>query len=61
MLTFEQLFRFLNILFTTSALAIAIRIRLYELHSHVMGAVGSSPYVLFHSSFAEIFLIKSKN
>ena len=38
-----QLFRFVNITFTTSALAIAIRIRALEMSHHVSGAVGSSP------------------
>jgi hypothetical protein len=45
-LIFFQLFRVINIAFTTAALAVAIRIRLYEMHRNVMGAVGSSPYVL---------------
>jgi hypothetical protein len=40
------LFRFINISFTTAALAIAIRIRTYELRYHVMGAVGSSPMIV---------------
>lgn len=37
------LFRFINITFTTAALAVAIRIRTIELHDGVMGIVGSSP------------------
>lgn len=43
-----QLFRFINIVFTSAALGVATRIRLIEKHNHVMGAVGSSPYVLFY-------------
>lgn len=39
----SQLFRFINITFTTSALAVAIRIRLWETDYNLMGAVGSSP------------------
>lgn len=42
----QKLFRFINITFTTAALAIAIRIRAQEMQYHAMGAVGSSPYVL---------------
>jgi len=41
-----QLFRFVNITFTTSALAIAIRIRALEMSNHVRGAVGSSPVLV---------------
>ncbi|KAJ7038075.1 hypothetical protein C8F04DRAFT_1220382 [Mycena alexandri] len=37
------LFRCINILFTTTALAIAIRIRLIERRMHTMGELGSSP------------------
>ncbi|CCL98982.1 uncharacterized protein FIBRA_00990 [Fibroporia radiculosa] len=37
------LFRFINIAFTTAALAVAIRIRMIERENGVMGAVGSSP------------------
>ncbi|KAG1885785.1 hypothetical protein F4604DRAFT_1572866 [Suillus subluteus] len=37
------LFRFINITFTTAALAVAIRIRTIELQDGVMGIVGSSP------------------
>lgn len=37
------LFRFINIVFTTAALAIAIRIRKVERHSDSEGALGSSP------------------
>ncbi|KAH7931111.1 hypothetical protein BV22DRAFT_30202 [Leucogyrophana mollusca] len=40
------LFRFINITFTTAALAIAIRIRLWEMRYGIMGIVGSSPFVL---------------
>ncbi|KAF9787142.1 hypothetical protein BJ322DRAFT_1186412 [Thelephora terrestris] len=40
------LFRFVNITFTTSALAIAIRIRALEMSNHVRGAVGSSPVLV---------------
>jgi hypothetical protein len=39
-----QLFRVINIAFTTSALGIAIQIRNIEGANHAMGAVGSSPY-----------------
>lgn len=44
-LMFLQLFRFINITFTTAALAIAIHIRKIEITGHALGAVGSSPYV----------------
>ncbi|KAG9314466.1 hypothetical protein JVU11DRAFT_5263 [Chiua virens] len=37
------LFRFINITFTTSALVVAIQIRIWETDYHVMGVVGSSP------------------
>ncbi|KAJ7235900.1 hypothetical protein B0H12DRAFT_1141030 [Mycena haematopus] len=37
------LFRCINISFTTTALAIAIRIRLLEMRMHTMGELGSSP------------------
>ncbi|KAF8216105.1 hypothetical protein K438DRAFT_626302 [Mycena galopus ATCC 62051] len=37
------LFRCINITFTTTALAIAIRIRLLERRTHTMGELGSSP------------------
>lgn len=37
-----QLFRFVNITFTTSALAIGIRIRLTEKKHNIMGALGAS-------------------
>ncbi|KAI0068389.1 hypothetical protein BV25DRAFT_1793779 [Artomyces pyxidatus] len=37
------LFRFINITFTTAALAVAVRIRITERHYHIMGALGSSP------------------
>lgn len=40
------LFRFVNITFTTSALAVAIRIRAMEMSHHVRGAVGSSPVLV---------------
>ena len=38
-----QLFRFINITFTTAALAVAVHIRKIEVKGHVLGAVGSSP------------------
>lgn len=38
-----QLFRLCNIVLTTAALAIAIRIRIIEERSGVMGALGASP------------------
>jgi len=38
-----QLFRFINITFTTAALAVAIHIRKIEVKGRVLGAVGSSP------------------
>jgi hypothetical protein len=41
-----QLFRVLNISFTTAALAIAIRIRKIEIPHGLLGAVGSSPSVI---------------
>ncbi|KAJ7925897.1 hypothetical protein B0H13DRAFT_1973802 [Mycena leptocephala] len=37
------LFRCINIMFTTTALALAIRIRLIEARLHTMGELGSSP------------------
>ncbi|EPQ60702.1 hypothetical protein GLOTRDRAFT_68568 [Gloeophyllum trabeum ATCC 11539] len=37
------LFRFINITFTTAALAVAIRIRILEKRNNIMGAVGASP------------------
>ena len=40
-----QLFRFINITFTTAALGIAIRIRMVERDHDVTGVLGSSPYV----------------
>ncbi|KAF8844027.1 hypothetical protein BDN67DRAFT_1000544 [Paxillus ammoniavirescens] len=49
------LFRFINITFTTSALAVAIRIRLTELHYNVMGVVGSSPTLVI--IFAPLTLV----
>jgi hypothetical protein len=42
----HQLFRFVNITFTTAALAIAIRIRRTEERNNVTGILGSSPYVV---------------
>jgi hypothetical protein len=36
--------------FTTSALAIAVRIRQIEIDHKVAGAIGSSPYVPFSSA-----------
>ncbi|OCH95768.1 hypothetical protein OBBRIDRAFT_787980 [Obba rivulosa] len=49
------LFRFINIAFTTSALAIAIRIRLLEQKNGVMGALGSSPTLVI--IFASLTLV----
>ncbi|KAF5377453.1 hypothetical protein D9615_005304 [Tricholomella constricta] len=49
------LFRFINITFTTSALAVAIHIRRMELDGHAMGAVGSSPTVVI--IFAPLTLV----
>lgn len=49
-LLFSQLFRFVNITFTTAALGMAIRIRIRERRHHVMGAVGVSPLSPFHAS-----------
>ncbi|KIJ68329.1 hypothetical protein HYDPIDRAFT_173079 [Hydnomerulius pinastri MD-312] len=49
------LFRFINITFTTSALAVAIRIRQWELQYHVMGVVGSSPTLII--IFAPLTLV----
>ncbi|KAG8219904.1 ribosome biogenesis protein SLX9-domain-containing protein [Butyriboletus roseoflavus] len=49
------LFRFTNITFTTSALAVAIRIRLWEADYDVMGAVGSSPTLVI--IFAPLTLV----
>lgn len=43
-----QLFRLCNIVLTTAALAIAIRIRIIEQRNGVMGALGPSPYVCVH-------------
>ena len=40
-----QLFRLCNIVLTTGALAIAIRLRMIEHRNGVMGALGPSPYV----------------
>ncbi|GJJ09649.1 hypothetical protein Clacol_003873 [Clathrus columnatus] len=37
--------RIINITFTTVALAFAVRIRLVEQRNHLLGAVGSSPYL----------------
>ncbi|KZT30507.1 hypothetical protein NEOLEDRAFT_1153017 [Neolentinus lepideus HHB14362 ss-1] len=37
------LFRFINISFTTAALAVAIRIRILERDNNIMGVVGASP------------------
>ena len=42
-----QLFRICNIVLTTAALALAIKIRLIEMHNGVMGVLGPSPYVSF--------------
>jgi len=49
------LFRFVNITLTTSALAIAIRIRALEMSHHVRGAVGSSPVLVI--IFAPLTLV----
>ncbi|EMD42198.1 hypothetical protein CERSUDRAFT_79802 [Gelatoporia subvermispora B] len=49
------LFRFINIAFTTAALAVAIRIRLLEQHNGVMGALGSSPTLVI--IFASLTLV----
>ncbi|KZT05912.1 uncharacterized protein LAESUDRAFT_654670 [Laetiporus sulphureus 93-53] len=49
------LFRFTNIVFTTTALAIAIRIRLIEKKNGVMGAVGCSPTLVI--IFASLTLV----
>ncbi|KAF8140143.1 hypothetical protein EV363DRAFT_329452 [Boletus edulis] len=49
------LFRFINITFTTSALAVAVRIRQWEAEYNVMGAVGSSPTLVI--IFAPLTLV----
>ncbi|KAH9937140.1 uncharacterized protein B0H18DRAFT_969276 [Fomitopsis serialis] len=49
------LFRFINIAFTTAALAIAIRIRHLEKRNGIMGAVGSSPTLVI--IFASLTLV----
>ncbi|KAG0708979.1 hypothetical protein DFH29DRAFT_979140 [Suillus ampliporus] len=49
------LFRFINITFTTAALAVAIRIRITELRYGVMGIVGSSPTLVI--IFAPLTLV----
>lgn len=49
------LFRFINITFTTAALAVAIRIRTTELQDGVMGIVGSSPTLVI--IFAPLTLV----
>ncbi|KAI9572861.1 hypothetical protein HD554DRAFT_2014860 [Boletus coccyginus] len=49
------LFRFTNITFTTSALAVAIRIRQWETDYNLMGAVGSSPTLVI--IFAPLTLV----
>lgn len=41
-----QLFRFINVTFTSAALAFAIRIRQLEKQNHALGALGSSPYAI---------------
>ncbi|KAF8225072.1 hypothetical protein L208DRAFT_1307892 [Tricholoma matsutake] len=48
-------FRFINIIFTTAALGIAIRIRRIEMDSNSEGAVGSSPTVVI--IFAPLTLV----
>ncbi|TDL28379.1 hypothetical protein BD410DRAFT_780881 [Rickenella mellea] len=40
------LFRVINIIFTTAALAVAVRVRMLELRYHIGGAVGSSPTIV---------------
>ncbi|KAG2350484.1 hypothetical protein BDR05DRAFT_1054594 [Suillus weaverae] len=49
------LFRFINITFTTAALAVAIRIRIIESQDGVMGIVGSSPTLVI--IFAPLTLV----
>jgi len=49
------LFRFMNIVFTTAALALAIRIRYIEKKNGIYGAIGSSPSLLI--IFAPLTLI----
>ncbi|KAG2159979.1 uncharacterized protein EDB93DRAFT_31739 [Suillus bovinus] len=49
------LFRFINITFTAAALAVAIRIRIVELHDSIMGIVGSSPTLVI--IFAPLTLV----
>ncbi|KAH7911929.1 hypothetical protein BJ138DRAFT_1149446 [Hygrophoropsis aurantiaca] len=49
------LFRFINITFTTAALAIAIRIRNLEMRYSIMGIVGSSPTLVI--VFAPLTLV----
>ncbi|THH20839.1 hypothetical protein EW146_g591 [Bondarzewia mesenterica] len=49
------LFRFINITFTTAALALAIRIRLLEKSHSVRGALGSSPTLIL--IFAPLTLV----
>ncbi|KAN0100718.1 hypothetical protein V8E55_000702 [Tylopilus felleus] len=49
------LFRFINITFTTTVLAVAIRMRQWEMEYHVMGAVGSSPTLVI--IFAPLTLV----
>jgi len=49
------LFRFVNITFTTSALAVAIRIRMNEARHHITGAVGCSPTLVI--IFAPLTLV----
>ncbi|KII93538.1 hypothetical protein PLICRDRAFT_35761 [Plicaturopsis crispa FD-325 SS-3] len=49
------LFRFVNITFTTAALAVAIKIRQWELRYQIMGAVGCSPTLVI--IFAPLTLV----
>ncbi|KAI0936601.1 hypothetical protein AcV5_004696 [Taiwanofungus camphoratus] len=49
------LFRFINVILTTAALAIAIRIRITERRNSIMGAVGSSPTLVI--IFASLTLV----
>jgi hypothetical protein len=51
-LTAPQLFRVINVAFTTAALGIAITIRRVEMANFAMGAVGSSPSVSVTNSFS---------
>jgi len=50
-----QVSRFINITFTTTALAIAVRIRQIEQNYNLMGAVGSSPSVIHPFRLSLVF------